>query len=93
MLTDKAIEGYKRHTEKTISHAQYRLGSTWYTVQISRRERLPDGRVAVYFPIIPQAPGQVTISGVRLYDTDNARKKAFCTASRSTSMKRRVNFV
>lgn len=70
MLTDKAIEGYKRHTEKIIGHAQYRLGSTWHTVQISRKERMSDGRVAVYFPIIPQASGQVTISGVRLYDTD-----------------------
>lgn len=72
MLTGKAIEGYKRHTEKIIDHAQYRLGSTWHTVQISRKERMPDGRVAVYFPIIPQSSGQVTISGVRLYDTDGA---------------------
>ena len=54
MLTEKAIEGYKVYTERTISHARYRLGSTWYTAQISRRERMKDGRVAVYFPIIPQ---------------------------------------
>ena len=28
MLTEKAIEGYKVYTERTISHARYRLGST-----------------------------------------------------------------
>lgn len=68
MLTVTAIEGYKYYTEQTIDHAQYRIGSTWYNVAVSRKERMPDGRVAVYFPIIPAA-STVTISGVRLYDT------------------------
>ena len=68
MLTVTAIEGYKHYTEQTIDHAQYRIGSTWYNVAVSRKERMPDGRVAVYFPIIPAA-STVTISGVRLYDT------------------------
>ena len=65
MLTEKAIEGYKVYTERTISHARYRLGSTWYTAQISRRERMKDGRVAVYFPIIPQTTEEVTIENVK----------------------------
>lgn len=68
MLTATAIEGYKQYTERTIDHAQYRINGTWYTAAISRKERLPDGRVAVYFSIIPAASA-VTISGVRLYDT------------------------
>lgn len=70
MLTEHAIEGYKVHTERVISHARYRLGSTWYTAQISRRERMKDGRVAIYFPIIPQAQQEVTITGVQLYSKD-----------------------
>ena len=69
MLTEKAIEGYKHYTERTIKRAQYRLGSTWYDAEVSRKERMPDGRVAVYFSIIPAQP-TVTISGVRLYDSD-----------------------
>lgn len=68
MLTEHAIEGYKAHTEKVISHARYCLGETWHTARVSRRERLPDGRVAIYIPIIPQSPEEVTITGVQLYD-------------------------
>lgn len=70
MLTTDAIEGYKRHTERVIDYAQYRIGSTWYKAQISRRERMKDGRVAIYFPIIPQSQAEVTITGVRLYSKD-----------------------
>lgn len=72
MLTEKAIEGYKVYTERTISYARYRLGSTWHTAQISRRERMKDGRVAVYFPIIPQTTEEVTITAVQLYDKSGA---------------------
>ena len=72
MLTEKAIEGYKVYTERTISYARYRLGSTWHTAQISRKERMKDGRVAVYFPIIPQTTEEVTITTVQLYDKSGA---------------------
>lgn len=68
MLTDHAIEGYKVYTERTISHARYCIDSTWYTAQISRRERMADGRVAIYIPIIPQTHTEITITGVQLYD-------------------------
>ncbi len=70
MLTSTAIEGYKKYTEKTISYAQYKLGSTWYTASVSRKERLSNGKVAVYFSIIPQSSTAVTINGVRLYDVN-----------------------
>lgn len=68
MLTSSAIEGYKKYTERILSHARYRIGSTWYTAQISRNERMADGRVAIYIPIIPQSQTTVTITGMQLYD-------------------------
>ncbi len=68
MLTADALEGYKHHTERVIDYARYRIGSTWYKAQISRRERMKDGRVAIYFPIIPQSQSEVTITGVQLWD-------------------------
>ena len=80
MLTEKAIEGYKVYTERTISYARYRLGSTWHTAQISRKERMKDGRVAVYFPIIPQTTEEVTITTVQLYDKSGAQVSRFCPA-------------
>lgn len=72
MLTTNAIEGYKQYTERTISHARYRLGSTWYTAPVDRKERMSDGRVAVYFSIIPQSTEAVTITSVQLYDKAGA---------------------
>ena len=68
MLTESAIEGYKKYTEKMIGYARYKIGSTWYKTRITRKERMADGRVAVYFPIIPQASATVTITGVQLFD-------------------------
>lgn len=68
MLTKSAIEGYKVHTERVLSHARYRIGSTWYNAEISRNERMADGRVAIYIPIIPQSKNAVTITAVQLYD-------------------------
>lgn len=68
MLTKSAIEGYKVHTERVLSHARYRIGSTWHNAEISRNERMADGRVAIYIPIIPQSQSAVTITAVQLYD-------------------------
>ena len=70
MLTERALEGYKKYTERTLSYAMYNIDGTWYRANISRKERTADGRVAVYFSIIPQAEAVVTINGVQLYDTD-----------------------
>lgn len=72
MLTAAALEGYKVHTERTISYARYRLGTTWYTAPVHRKERLPDGRVAVFFSIIPETANPVTVTAVQLYDTTGA---------------------
>ena len=71
ILTEAAFEGFRAYTDRTISRAQYRIGSTWRDASIHRRERLPDGRVAVYFSITPGMSGNVTIAEVRIFDTNN----------------------
>ncbi len=71
ILTANAIEGYKKDTERKIAFARYKIGNIYYDVPIHRRERLPDGRVAVYFSITPAAGKSVTISEVQLIDTNN----------------------
>lgn len=68
MLTTEAIEGYKKYTERTIGYARYKLGNTWYTTEISRKERLPDGRVAVFFSITPESASVINVTAVQLYD-------------------------
>jgi hypothetical protein len=71
MLTDKAIESFKKFIERNTAYAKYKIGSTYYKVPIHRRERLPDGKVAVYFEIEPNAPSTVHVTEVQIYDTDN----------------------
>jgi len=71
ILTTTAIEGYKVYTDSIIHRARYRIGGTYHNALIHRRERLPDGRVAVYFSITPGISGNVTITEVQLLDTNN----------------------
>ena len=71
MLTEKAMEGFKTFIERNIAYARYRIGGTYHKVAIHRKERLADGKVAVYFSIIPQSSSDVTITEVQLFDTNN----------------------
>lgn len=71
ILTGAAMEDYKKHTERIIAYARYKIGGTYTRTEISRRERLKDGRVAVYFSIDAQSGKDVTISEVQLFDTNN----------------------
>ena len=69
ILTDAAMEGFKTHTERTIDRAAYKVDGVWHDAVIHRRERLPDGRVAIYFSITPGISSNITIEEVRLYNT------------------------
>jgi hypothetical protein len=71
VLTNKAIESFKKFIERNTAYAKYKIGSTYYKVPIHRRERLSDGKVAVFFEIEPNASSTVYISEVQIYDTDN----------------------
>lgn len=71
MLTEKAIQGLKAYIERTLVYARYKIGDSYYRAEIHRKEYLKDGRVAVYFSIVPQAGKDVTIAKVQLFDTNN----------------------
>lgn len=71
ILTAQAIDGYKVDTLRKIARARYKIGNTYYEPTIHRREQLPDGRVAIYFSITPGISGNVTITEVQLFDTNN----------------------
>jgi len=58
-------------TRTGIAKARYKIGNVYYDAPIHRRERLPDGRVAVYFSITSAKSGSVTITEVQLFDTNN----------------------
>jgi len=71
LLTAAAIEGYKEYTKKTIAYAKYKAGGTYYKANISSVSVLPDGRLAVDFLIDHTVPGDITVTEVQLYDTNN----------------------
>ena len=71
ILTPKAIEGYKKHTERIIDRARFKIGSIYYDSIIHKRERLSDGRIAIFFTISPETTGIVTITEVQLIDNNN----------------------
>ena len=71
MLTPQAIEDFKGFLDNNIAYAKVTVNGEAKKVPIHRRERLKDGRVAVYFPIDAQGKTDVTISEVQLFDTNN----------------------
>ena len=71
LLTAEAIEGYKDDTKKTIAYAQYKAGGTYYKANISSVSVLPDGRLAVDFLIDHTVPGDINVTEVQLYNTNN----------------------
>ena len=71
MLTPQAIEDFKGLLDNNIAYAKVTVNEEVKKIPIHRRERLKDGRVAVYFPIDAQGKTDVTISEVQLYDTNN----------------------
>lgn len=74
ILTAETIEDYKVHTFDRIStEAEYRLGTTWYKTTVQRKERMKDGRVAAYIPVVPHSSASNVLTGVRLYNVNTGR--------------------
>lgn len=72
MLTSTAINDFKNFIDNNIAYAVVTVNGTSEKKVIHRRERLKDGRVAVYIQITPQIAGKATVQRVQLY---NKRKE------------------
>lgn len=70
LLTSDAINGYKDYTKKTIAYARYKANGTYYNANITNVSVLPDGRLAVDFLIDHTVPGDINVTEVQLYDTN-----------------------
>ena len=71
MLTTQAINDFKDFIDNIIAYAKVTVGGTTTKAVIHRRERLADGRVAVYIQITPQANTEVKVTKVQLYNKNN----------------------
>ncbi|MDE6907728.1 MAG: hypothetical protein K2P21_06150 [Lachnospiraceae bacterium] len=68
MLTEQAKEDFRQFLEKSISHAVVTINGEEERKAIHRKERLSDGRVAVYITITPQSDVTTVIQRVQLYN-------------------------
>lgn len=71
MLTERAFESFKEFIERNIAYAKVEYEGVLHKAEIVRRERLPDGRVALSIPITPEVSRTTTITKIQLYDIGN----------------------
>ena len=71
MLTTTAINDFKNFIDNIIAYAKVTVNGVSEKRTIHRRERLTDGRVAVYVSITPQTSGTATVQRVQLYNKNN----------------------
>ena len=71
MLTKDAINDFKNFIDNIIAYAKVTVNGVSEKKAIHRRERLTDGRVAVYIDITPQVSGTATVQRVQLYNKYN----------------------
>lgn len=71
MLTTTAINDFKNFIDNIIAYAKVTVNGVTEKRVIHRRERLKDGRVAVYVSITPQTSSAVTVQRVQLYNKNN----------------------
>lgn len=70
ILTQAALDGYRRYTKRTIAYAKYRIGSTWRKTNVTDVKVRDDGIVEIAFKIDASIAGTGTVAEVQLYDTD-----------------------
>lgn len=71
MLTTTAINDFKDFIDNIIAYAKVTVNGVSEKIVIHRRERLADGRVAVYIQITPEVSGSATVQRVQLYNKHN----------------------
>lgn len=81
---DSAYLNAKRNDIKNdIAYARYKVGSTWYKTNIVDASILADGRVEVRFVVDHTVSGNITVTGIELYDHSSTR-----VASKAVSITR-----
>ena len=68
LLTNTALTGIKNYIKRIVSHAEYKIGSTYYKVPLKDIIIDNAGVVRISFMIQPEN-SNATVSEVRLYNT------------------------
>lgn len=72
-LDSAYLTAKRQEIKNDIAYARYKVGSIWYNASIQNSVVLNDGRVEVTFLIDHTVSGNITVSGVELYDRNGVR--------------------
>lgn len=78
------LKSLRERIASDMTYARYQVKGTWYKTQIESAKVLDDGRIEVRFLIDHTVSGDITITGIELYDRDSRR-----VASRTVSIQRK----
>ena len=71
---DSAYLAKKREAVRDdVSYARYKVGNAWYTAAIQSSTILADGRIEITFLIDHTVSGNITVTGIELYDHNDTR--------------------
>lgn len=72
-LDGNYLTSLRKRVASDVSYAQYKVGNSWYKSQIESAQVLSDGRIEVKFVIDHTVSGNITVTGIELYDHNGAR--------------------
>lgn len=72
-LDSTYLTALRNRIASDVSYAQYKVGSTWYKSKIESAQVLSDGRIETTFIIDHTVTGNITVTGIELYDYNGER--------------------
>lgn len=72
-LDSSYLMALRTEIKNDIAYARYRVGSTWHRAEIQNTVLLKSGVVEVTFLIDHTVSGNITVTGIELYDRCGAR--------------------
>ena len=72
-LDPSYVSSKRKGIKNDIASARYKVGNSWYTAKIEKAEILADNRIEVTFVIDHTVSGNITITGIELYDHNGTR--------------------
>ena len=71
MFTANALLGIKKYIQRTVLYARYKVGSNYYRTDIKKISINSSGQVEIDFIVDHTLPGDIKITEVQLFDTEN----------------------
>lgn len=78
------LKSLRERIASDMTYAQYQVGGVWHKTPIESAKVLDDGRIEVRFLIDHTVTGDITVTGIEVYDRNGTR-----VASRTVNIQRK----